>query len=96
MRVELEMCAVECALQRLISLSSDTYLAINASPITVLTGKLAQLIPSEELCRIVLEITEHTPVSDYSALNAALLPLRGAGCGFLSMMPVRGLPACAT
>jgi EAL domain-containing protein (putative c-di-GMP-specific phosphodiesterase class I)/CheY-like chemotaxis protein len=97
MRVELEMCAVACALQRLISLPSDTYLAINASPITVLTGKLAQVIPSEELYRIVLEITEHTPVSDYSALNAALLPLRkrgmrvaidDAGAGFASLRHV--------
>jgi EAL domain-containing protein (putative c-di-GMP-specific phosphodiesterase class I) len=57
----------------------DTFLAVNMSPATVLH------IREEGLCRptlwpqIVIELTEHVPIEDYSALHRSLKDMRENG-----------------
>lgn len=55
------------------------YLSVNLSPSTVLEGGLDPLLAGIDPARVVVEITEHAPVSDYERLSAALAPHRAAG-----------------
>jgi EAL domain-containing protein (putative c-di-GMP-specific phosphodiesterase class I)/CheY-like chemotaxis protein len=77
--VELEWLAATRALSFLESCPPDTFLAVNMSPATVLH------IREEGLCRptlwpqIVIELTEHVPIEDYSALHRSLKDMRENG-----------------
>ena len=71
---------------------ADTYLSLNVSPETVLSGRLQEVTSGYGPC--VVEITEHAPVADYESLARALAPLRkrgmrlavdDAGAGFASL-----------
>lgn len=75
---ELELAALRKALALLPGRPEGTSLSVNASPATVLRG-LPDLLPDVAWDKVVLELTEHVPVGDYVALNAALAPLREAG-----------------
>ena len=77
--VEFEMHAIEQALPALNVLPSGLAVAVNASPETVISGRLVAALRSVPLSRLVLEITEHATVSDYRKLEEALAPLRKAG-----------------
>jgi EAL domain-containing protein (putative c-di-GMP-specific phosphodiesterase class I)/DNA-binding NarL/FixJ family response regulator len=77
--VEMELCAVRSALAGLDRLPTETFLGINVSPLTCCSRDLADAIVRSTPDRIVLEITEHTPVDDYDQLSACLEPLRGRG-----------------
>lgn len=77
--VELELTAIRAALSVLPSLPDDIYLAINVSPETVLSGKLARDLNDAALPRIMLEITEHAEVPSYERLMEELRPLRERG-----------------
>lgn len=69
-------------------------MALNVSPRAVLAG-LPDLVGGDvPWDRVVLELTEHVPVEDYSVLHAALSGVRGrgarlaiddAGAGFASL-----------
>lgn len=76
---ELELATCRKALELLEERPPGTSLSVNLSPQTVLT-RLDQLIAMGiDWTRVVIELTEHTPVEDYPALNRALDPLRSAG-----------------
>jgi EAL domain-containing protein (putative c-di-GMP-specific phosphodiesterase class I)/DNA-binding NarL/FixJ family response regulator len=77
--VELEIAAIRLAVGALDTLDPDLALDVNASPETCCTPELRELIESSDAERIVLEITEHTPVDDYGRLLTALAPLRERG-----------------
>lgn len=77
--IELETTVIRGALKALGVLGEDCYLAVNASARTVVSGALAELKSAAPLHRLVLEITEHDAVEDYSALDEALAPLRSEG-----------------
>lgn len=77
--VELEIAAIRLALSGLAVTPADVYLTVNLSPATILSGEIARAIEGAPAQRIVLEITEHATVSDYSDLVQALKPLRSAG-----------------
>lgn len=78
--LDLEMLAVELALEHLSDLAPDLHLAVNASPATVLSPRLLQAVRAVRWPeRIVVEVTEHTGVADYDALTAAEDRLRDAG-----------------
>jgi EAL domain-containing protein (putative c-di-GMP-specific phosphodiesterase class I) len=79
LRNDLELHALRAALRRLAWVPEGAYLAVNASPDTVLHSRIENLIPQEWAYRLVVELTEHAPVADYEALAAALTPLRRAG-----------------
>jgi EAL domain-containing protein (putative c-di-GMP-specific phosphodiesterase class I) len=77
---ELELMAAGGALANLDLAPEDGWLGINLSAGTVLhPAAFALLMRHAGRQRILLEITEHTPVADYDRLTAALRPLRAAG-----------------
>lgn len=97
---ELELAAVRTALELLPQLPPTAYIAVNVSPEIALEPELHQVLASVDPLRVVLEITEHSPVADYDALTAALAGLRrqglrvavdDAGAGFSSLRHVLGL-----
>lgn len=92
--VELECHAIAAALKGMDALPSGTYLTINCSPQLMLSGRLTDLLSPCPASRLVLEITEHAIVNDYTGLLKALKPLRqngvrvaidDAGAGYASM-----------
>lgn len=76
---ELELAAVRSALTQVPMRPAGTSLSLNFSPSTVLGGLTDALGPDVPWDRVVIELTEHTPVEDYAALARALAPLREAG-----------------
>lgn len=76
--IDLELTAVEAALQQLDDLPPDVRLAFNVSPTTAASPELFYIL---ELVgdRVIVELTEHDPVDDYDALKAAVHSLRGLG-----------------
>jgi EAL domain-containing protein (putative c-di-GMP-specific phosphodiesterase class I) len=98
--IDLELAAIRIALSGLPSLPADAYVALNVSPELVLSGKLAVVLKDTPAERIVLEITEHASISDYSALLRELEPLRrrglrlavdDAGAGYASLRHILSL-----
>ncbi len=77
--VALELAVLEKALEAFRHLPEDIYLSLNAAPQTILSGELPRVLANVPKDRLVLEITEHAPVADYTALDAAIAPLRQAG-----------------
>jgi len=77
---ELELMAAGSALTHLDLTPDGGWLGVNISADTVLnSAALALFMRHVGDRRILLEITEHTPVSDYRRLAEALRPLRAAG-----------------
>jgi EAL domain-containing protein (putative c-di-GMP-specific phosphodiesterase class I)/DNA-binding NarL/FixJ family response regulator len=94
MRTELELAAIERALEELPFLEPGMFLSLNVSPTTLLGRGLEDIVPRASRARIVLELTEHAPISSYEDLAVALAPLRAdgvrlavddAGAGFASL-----------
>ena len=77
--IDLELCAVDAALGAVGQLPSNAFLAVNVSPGTMLSQRLADVIPTDLAPRMVIELTEHVPVEDYDAVNAAADSLRDNG-----------------
>lgn len=97
MGVELEIAAIKAALLAGSRLPDDIYLAVNASPQTILSAELPGALAGLTTERIVLEVTEHAPVSDYAHMRRALQPLRedglrlavdDAGAGYSSLQHI--------
>ncbi len=77
--VELEMAAIRMALGAFASAPADIYLAVNASPATILGSEFFDIFSSVPLDRLVLEVTEHAHVANYDLLLNVLEPLRQRG-----------------
>ena len=77
--IELEVTAARIALQALDRTDPSIALGINVSPDAACSDELRDLLADVSLERVVLEITEHAPVSSYERLNEALAPLRARG-----------------
>ncbi len=75
--IELELLAVTRASESVAALSG--YLAVNFSPQTILDERCRDLLLGLPLERIVLELSEHDRVVDYTILSEALRPLRDQG-----------------
>ena len=75
---ELELAAVEAAVERLTEFPSDVALVINLSPATALHPRFFELVLGIA-DRLIVEITEHAQVEDYDELAEALAPLRACG-----------------
>jgi PAS domain S-box-containing protein len=93
----LELLAIEIALSRLPDMPPGTYLAVNASPETLVSQELCDLIARFPAERIVIELTEHARVDDYAALQEAVawfrargarLAVDDAGAGFASFQHI--------
>lgn len=93
----LELAAIEGAMARMSELPRSASLNINVSAATASTPAFSKTLAHAPAGRVVLEITEHVPVTDYPALARALAALRArgirvavddAGAGFASMQHV--------
>lgn len=76
---ELELGTARVALATMDRLAADTYLSINLSPETASSPEFRDLLIEVDHDRLVVEMTEHTPVEDYPKLNAAVQDLRWRG-----------------
>jgi EAL domain-containing protein (putative c-di-GMP-specific phosphodiesterase class I)/CheY-like chemotaxis protein len=94
MGYQLEMAAIRSAFSRLDDLPSGAYMSVNCSPEVLLDPGLVALSEEVDATRVVLEMTEHTAISDYRAVQTqlGLLRARGfriavddAGSGFASL-----------
>ena len=79
--LELEFLALETAMLAAADLPAHLYIAVNLSPSACLDPTLSDIVRDSGLNpgRIVVELTERSPVADYARLAAALAPLRSAG-----------------
>lgn len=77
--VELEVMAIRLAVQGLERLPEDVYVAVNASPGTIVGGHLAEALRGVPLRRVLVEVTEHEAVEQYDELVAAVRPLQERG-----------------
>ncbi|MWV27079.1 EAL domain-containing protein [Aurantiacibacter rhizosphaerae] len=73
---ELEMTAVRCALETVGQVPDGIYAAINASPATIISGKLRETLEQSEPANLVIEITEHQQVQDFPALAREIAALK--------------------
>jgi EAL domain-containing protein (putative c-di-GMP-specific phosphodiesterase class I) len=76
---ELELIALENALEQLQLLPPSVYLSLNASVETMMTDRFQEIIADVASERIVLELTEHTKVVDYAQLGRRIDHIRSAG-----------------
>jgi EAL domain-containing protein (putative c-di-GMP-specific phosphodiesterase class I) len=76
---DLELVAVEKALNGMLEFPSGVYLSVNVSPATVLDPRFRKLISRADPSRIVLELTEHARVGDYDCLARETDRLRTLG-----------------
>lgn len=77
--IELELLAARTALAHLDALPNETAMSINLSPATLVSGEMAGLLAGLPLERVIVEVTEHRAIGDYSELTEALEPLRRRG-----------------
>jgi EAL domain-containing protein (putative c-di-GMP-specific phosphodiesterase class I)/ActR/RegA family two-component response regulator len=77
--MELQVAAVELALLALDMLPVDVFLSVNVDPATAASPELARAIQRWPGERIVIELTEHAPASDYPSLRDALDAFRRSG-----------------
>lgn len=75
----LEMLSVEKALHGLDHFDENRYISINTSPKYILNGAISEVLKHIDPSRIVVEITEHSPIEDYVQFRAVLEPLRRSG-----------------
>ena len=76
---ELEVAAVARAVCALTHLPADAYLAVNVSPAVAMGAALSRALGDVPGGRLVLEITEHSAVTDYGALADRLARYRAGG-----------------
>jgi EAL domain-containing protein (putative c-di-GMP-specific phosphodiesterase class I) len=76
---ELEIAVARKALEALGRLPKDIMLTVNFSPASIMSPAFEQLFRSLPLERVVLEVTEHAAVANYTELAARLHPLRLRG-----------------
>lgn len=90
--VELEAACIEAAVRAARGLPPDAWLSLNASASMLVSPRLVRLLRRTDR-QVVLELTEHEPVTDYRAVRAALADVGGsarlavddAGAGFASL-----------
>lgn len=76
---ELELAAARAALAERGRLSSDIYMAINASPIVLQSRALLDELQGAKGGPVLLEVTEHAAVNEYGPLMDALASCRACG-----------------
>ena len=97
LQAEVELSCIRAALALLPLLPHAAYLSINVSPETLGSPYFLRMLDDVETERLVLEVTEHAVVAEYSALLRAVSALRerglrlavdDAGAGFASFRHV--------
>ncbi len=75
--LELELAAIRQARADMATVPG--FVAVNLSPDVLVTPSAIQLLATFPLDRLVVELSEQQPVTDYPALELALRPLRASG-----------------
>lgn len=98
---ELEALAIHKALAAVPSLPPDTFLTVNVSPHILGSAPVQYALATRpDLRRVVVELTEHTPVDDLAALRrqcdelrvrGALIALDDAGSGYSGLQQLAAL-----
>jgi EAL domain-containing protein (putative c-di-GMP-specific phosphodiesterase class I) len=97
LELDLQLAVAEQAMSRIDELPRDASLAINVSPETLTSSALEWLCRHNQPKRLVLEVTEHTSIDDYTALAERVFALKrlgvrlaidDAGAGFASLRHV--------
>jgi PAS domain S-box-containing protein len=99
---ELELFAIEVALEQARQLPPHLYVSVNLSPATLYSPRLLQLVQRSrwQPARLVVEITEHVSIEDYGPLAQRIDELRSlglrlavddAGAGYASFRHILGL-----
>lgn len=92
--VEFELATLEAALEAARDLPEPVALALNASPAVLDDPRMSNLLDRHAHRRLIVEVTEHAIVDDYTSLQAAVAGLRqrgirlavdDAGAGFASL-----------
>jgi len=95
--VALELLAIERAFESLAELPYDTTLGINLSVEALMTPAVQEVVLAHAKGNICVEVTEHTQVPDYPALNEVtdrmraarvLIVVDDAGAGFASLQHI--------
>lgn len=76
---ELELAALEAALEAATDLPSDVGISLNASPTTLGDPRFLELVRRTGDRRVTVEVTEHHVVEDYPVLSSQIDALRAAG-----------------
>ena len=77
--VELELAAIEMALERLDDLPPSQFMSLNASPATITDPRLVDVLSRVDPDRCVVEVTEYAGVEDYVVLGESLQSLKDIG-----------------
>lgn len=77
--IELELAALELALNCQSALPEGAVLSVNAGPNAATSPKLVELLGGADATRVIVELTEHVSVADYPYLVDALGELRATG-----------------
>jgi EAL domain-containing protein (putative c-di-GMP-specific phosphodiesterase class I)/ActR/RegA family two-component response regulator len=77
--VDLEWLAIQSMLVYFETAAPDAFLSLNLSPATVMHLVDNCMCPVGLCPRVVIELTEHVPVEDYSSLHRALADIRANG-----------------
>ena len=80
--VDLETHCIKEALRALEHLPVEQYISLNASPATIISGSLRQVLHGVPPRRVVIEVTEHAVVEHYGELLEAFQPMQEAGIRF--------------
>jgi EAL domain-containing protein (putative c-di-GMP-specific phosphodiesterase class I) len=95
--IELEVVALELALQQMHRLPPEIYMSLNVSVEALMSDAFQEILEDVPAERIVLEVTEHIPIDDYAAFGKSIEGLRSegvrlavddAGAGFASLRHV--------
>ncbi|HWL91293.1 MAG TPA: EAL domain-containing protein [Actinomycetota bacterium] len=76
---QLELAAATRAFEHIDRIPEGVYLSVNVSPETLCEPRLAQMLQALPPGRVVLELTERSPI-DYEEARAHLAGLRALGC----------------
>ncbi|MDG4663716.1 EAL domain-containing protein [Mycobacterium sp. 236(2023)] len=77
--IELEHSIVARVAAKMVHLPAEAFVAINVSPAAALVAPWDRLLEGVDRSRIVLEITEHSAVPDYEALDDVMEQCRSHG-----------------
>lgn len=77
--IELELATIGAALRASEILPPDMYVAVNASAEAITSGLFAEVLAGFPLQRLVIELTEHRIIENYTAVTAAVEELRARG-----------------
>lgn len=76
---EMELAVIARALEDLQRMPPHAYLSLNVSPGTLLCKRFSETIAGHDFKRLVLELTEHVSIADYSEVKTVLEDLREKG-----------------